>query len=439
MGEKFDISKGLAEREVIVARSQGNIKKFGSTGSAFIGRILSLDGSFGSKIRIDFSTSHCYLICGKRGYGKSYTMGTIIEEYSSMPEETRNEMSVVIYDTMGIFWTFKYPNLKETALLEKWNEKAKEIKVRVLIPKGVEEKYISRKIPYDGIISIKPRELEITDWIELFGLNFSDPMAAFISDSIRYVEDKKKGDYSLEDIKKAITESEVDDELKDTAGNLFTFAQSWGLFDPDGLEPGDIAKKGAITVLDVSSLPHSGGFSVKSLVLAVIGRKIYEARVLSRKAEELSELAQFGRVPEIKEAPEEIPITWLFIDEAHMFVPAHKRTIATDVILDEWIRQGRQPGLGLVLATQRPAALDSTVISQSDVIISMRLTAQEDIEALSKVRPSYMKDDFGSTIKRMGKEKGRALIIDDTSESHYIIQIKPRVSWHGGEESRALH
>ncbi len=165
--------------------------------------------------------------------------------------------------------------------------------MRVLIPKGVEKDYSSRGIPYDGIFSIKPGELEITDWIELFGLNVSDPLAAFISDVIREVEKTKGDGYSLENVVEMIGKEKAQDDLRSAARNLFTFAAGWGLFDPKGFTAGDIAKNGAISVVDVSSLPHSGRFSVKSLVLAVMGKKIYEARVLSRKAEELNILAQF--------------------------------------------------------------------------------------------------------------------------------------------------
>jgi hypothetical protein len=34
----------------------------------------------------------------------------------------------------------------------------------------------------------------------------------------------------------------------------------------------------------------------------------------------------------------------------------------------------------------------------------------------------------------MGSEKGVALLVDDTSESVHVIQVRPRVSWHGGAE-----
>ena len=106
-----------------------------------------------------------------------------------------------------------------------------------------------------------------------------------------------------------------------------------------------------------------------------------------------------------------MPMVWLFIDEAHMFLPREGTTPATDVLVNEWLRRGRHPGLSLVFATQRPAALHSDVISQSDIIICHRLTAQDDITALEAIRPTYMREGIGDALKKMGIEKGVALII----------------------------
>jgi hypothetical protein len=62
------------------------------------------------------------------------------------------------------------------------------------------------------------------------------------------------------------------------------------------------------------------------------------------------------------------------------------------------------------------------------------LTAQEDIDMLSMIRPTYMRGDIAESIKKMGHEKGVALLVDDTSESVHVIKVRPRVSWHGGGE-----
>ncbi len=129
---------------------------------------------------------------------------------------------------------------------------------------------------------------------------------------------------------------------------------------------------------------------------------------------------------------------YMFIDEAQIFLPREGENPATRVLVNEWLRQGRQPGLSIILSTQRPAALHSDVLSQSDIIICHRLTAQDDISALESIRPTYMRESIGDALRKMGMEKGVAFIIDDISEAAQVVRMRPRKSWHGGTEPSAL-
>jgi len=108
--------------------------------------------------------------------------------------------------------------------------------------------------------------------------------------------------------------------------------------------------------------------------------------------------------------------------------------LSKTVLIHEWMRQGRQPGLSLILATQRPGAIEPEVLSHCDIILCHRLTSQDDIDALRTIRPTYLQGDLGESLKKIGVEKGVALLVDDTSESVHVVQIRPRLSWHGGAE-----
>ena len=68
-----------------------------------LGRYLALDRSRGACVGMDALRPHAILICGKRGYGKSYTMGTIIEELMMLPQSIRSNIASLVIDTMGIF------------------------------------------------------------------------------------------------------------------------------------------------------------------------------------------------------------------------------------------------------------------------------------------------------------------------------------------------
>src|SRR3989344_5279585 len=48
----------------------------------------------------------------------SYTMGSIAEGLADLPREIKQNLSIVLLATMGIYWTMKYPNFQDAELLE---------------------------------------------------------------------------------------------------------------------------------------------------------------------------------------------------------------------------------------------------------------------------------------------------------------------------------
>ena len=72
------------------------------------------------------------------------------------------------------------------------------------------------------------------------------------------------------------------------------------------------------------------------------------------------------------------------------------------------------------------------------MIISHRLTAKADIEALKSIMQTYMLYDISKYISELPKLKGTAIILDDNSERLYKIRIRPRQSWHAGASPVAI-
>ena len=132
-----------------------------------------------------------------------------------------------------------------------------------------------------------------------------------------------------------------------------------------------------------------------------------------------------------------MPLVWLLIDEAHMFMPKDEENIALNILL-EWVRVGRQPGLGLILATQRPEKLHPDAISQCDIFVSHRMTSQPDIAAVGALRPTYMHADLDKLFAEMPRGKGFALVIDDNSEKTWMIKVRPRFSWDSSVTATAF-
>jgi hypothetical protein len=395
------------------------------TGTLNIGRYLALDKSFGADVCIDALRPHAILICGKRGYGKSYTMGTLIEELSLLSPEVKINITSLIIDTMGVFWTMRHANEKEAGLLARWGLKSQGFDVDVLVPAGSVKQYDDQHISVKSF-SISAAGLSGYEWCSLFGIAPVSPLGVLLFKTI-YELKESRSDYSLSDILDAVTE-DADTTILTAAQNYFRAARSWGIFDEKEFSIAGMLSGGKVVILDLSSLDNQ---NMRAITVKILGKKIYEERIKARRAYERIKMGDDS-------SEKGMPMVWMFIDEAHTFLPREGETSATGVLVNEWLRQGRQPGLSVVFATQRPAALHSDVMSQSDIIICHRLTAQDDITALEAIHPTYMREGISDYLKKMGTEKGVALIIDDISEAAHLVKMRPRKSWHGGEEPSAL-
>ncbi len=370
--------------------------------------------------------------------GKSYTLGTIAEELSQLPIEARKNIAPIIFDTMGIFWTMKYENEKEKNLLSEWDLKPKKLPVKVFVPHGYFNEFVDKGIPVDEPFALKISELSAEDWVLIFGLNIIEPAAVLIE---RVIYDlKNKGDFDISDIISRIR-GDVNSmpNEKNAALGLFEAATTWGVFSKKGEKETsikDLITPGTTTVLDLSVYNSVGAFNVRALVIGLVSRKLFNERMFSRKKEEV-ESVRHGSDYLSYAQEREVPLVWVFIDEAHEFLPREGKTSATDALI-QILREGRQPGLSLVLATQQPGQIHKDVMTQSDIVISHRLTAQPDIAALNEVMQTYLTENIRKYIDELPHLKGSAIILDDNSERIYPMRVRPRFTWHGGEAPSAV-
>jgi DNA helicase HerA-like ATPase len=407
-------------------RVLGNEENAGE-GLLFLGNYMALDHSRGAAVYLDALKPHAILICGKRGYGKSYTMGCILEELAFLPEPVKGNLGSLIIDTMGIFWTMKNPNISEEVRLKNWELTPSGLEIEVFVPAGKVDAYKKRNIEVKPF-SISIRELSGSQWCRVLKIEEVSPLGILL---VRIIESlREKGDpYSFEDVTSEIFLDERSDSAsKGAAENYFRAVKSWGLFSKEGTPLFELMAGGRTTVLDVSTLENE---NICAAAVSILAGRLYEERLEARR---IYEKKQMGEKLEDKE----FPLVWLFIDEAHIFLPAGRESLASEVLINRCLRQGRQPGLSLVLATQRPASLHPDVVSQSDLLICHRLTSSDDILALETSRPLYMQESLRAYLKKMGSERGAALIVDDHSESVHMVRIRPRRSWHGGGEPSAL-
>ena len=425
----------LSDKKSIVGRSPKDIEKYGFDGSGYIGKVLMSKGEkpvLGRKIFMDMTRPHLVLVCGKRGGGKSYTMAVLLEEFARLPFSVKNRISVITIDTVGIFWSLKFPDKKNQDTLADWDLKPSESDVRVLVPKGKLDFYTKKGLPVDGALTLKASELDAVEWMALFKLTWKDPEGVLITTVVEQVKEKLGSYYGIDELISAVKSNTESTKLtRQALTNRLKVAKTWGLIEKEGTRIRDIAKPGAITIIDVSAYRQAIGMEgTRDIIVALIGKKLFEERMLFRKEEEINLLKG-------KKRESAMPIVWMMIDEAHMFMPNDEQNLALQVLL-EWVRVGRQPGLSLLLATQRPNKLHPDAISQCDLFISHRMTSKPDIEAVAAIRPSYLHQDFDHMYSQMPKSKGYALIVDDNSEKIWMVKIRPRFSWDAGVTANAF-
>lgn len=429
--------------DIVIGRSESDIIKYGAEGTIWIGKQYIKMGetmSLANKVLMDVVRPHVILVTGKRGEGKSYSLAMMAEGIIDLPKNIAQNISMLFLDTMGIFWTMKFPNYREEALLAKWNIEPKGLEnVKIFVPGGKFDELHDAGIPVDEKFYLTTSDIGPLDWALTFGMQPTDPLGILISRVVTRL--LKRGQlYDIDDIIDEIkADEESDKDIKSAAITRFEAAKEWGLFTKEGTKIEDIIIGGAASVLDISIYTHIyGAFSIRALVIALFCKKILEQRETARKLEEKEDIEKgFAYFAEREIKKKRVPMIWIFIDEVHEFLPQEGETLATGPLL-QLIREGRQPGISVIAATQQPGKMNTDVLSQCDMVISHRVTSRMDIEALNTIMQTYITTTLTKLLDNMPRVKGCALILDQNQERVYSVQMRPRFSWHGGETPTAI-
>jgi len=386
---------------------------------------------------LSVSKNHSFIANGvvSHNSGKSYSIGAIAEAICTLPYEDAQNICSLMFDTMGIFWTMKFKNDKDKALLDDWGLKAQNVPVRIFAPFGYFSDYKDKGIPVDHEFAIKISELEADDWTSIFNLGFTDDIAVLIEDVISKLKEKES--YGFDDIKSMIRSKDASDDLKNSTIALFDAAKTWGFFSEEkGTKISEMIAPGQSTIIDLSMYSSIGTFNVRALIISIVCKKLFNERMNARRNEEI-QAVQHGIDYLHFKPTRDMPLVWIFIDEAHEFLVKDGKTPASDALI-QLLREGRQPGLSLVLATQQPGKIHTDAMTQADVVISHRVTAKPDLEALNEIMQSYLYEGIKTKLDNLPKLKGSAIILDDNSERIYPCRIRPRFTWHGGEAPSAV-
>ncbi len=429
---------------VVLGRSASFHRNYGQIGLGFVGAVSEssddiLTSLLGIPVYLDLVSPHVLFVAGKRGSGKSYTLGIVIEELARAMDRREIEVAAVVIDTVDVFRQMIDPNTEQQDALKKWGLDAQGVPISVYIPRKTytglpeEVRQKSRLMP----LAISPSELATSDWGYVLekGGQLSTTMDNLIGDVIEALrrgytlEDGKrmmqKPDFSIRDMIRCIEEHTSIGELYKPATRAALIqrlrrASRLGVFMPGGTSAQDLAVAGQVTVIDVAPL-GSDAEPVLAVLTNMLCRQVLAYRMAWTEDGE--------------SAREELPATWLIVDEAQTLVPRGGTTPAKDAIVS-YAKLGRRFGCSLILCTQQPSAVADEAISQADIVISHSLSHEADIRALQQRAPSYMPDSFKEKQFISGLPRGVAMVFDQITENRrgFIMQVRPRISKHGGSD-----
>ncbi len=416
-------------------------------------------------IRFDTSHAHVVGLFGKRGSGKSYTLGTLLEGLCTMePKNTiannSREVATMLFDTLGIFqWidiALDEKSQKETvqqqfAARRGWDFKSEPLDVAIWIPRGTRE---SNTPATHSEFTINCSAFAPEDWGYLLGLDiYQDRMGQLLNDAYVKVtsEGWHEGDsfhkpseaYSLAGLIHCV---ESDRELVSAYApetrralrqQLCTFQRN-PVFADNGTPLTDLLKPGRMSVIVMNKMSDE----LRLVVVAAFLRRLIASRVRASETEKtlrlVDNLSAHDTDAMNASLREAVPPTWVAIDEAQNILPSERATAATDVIV-KYVREGRNYGLSFVIATQQPTSVDPRILAQVDTLITHKLTVQSDIDYIRRNLKSNLPEEvkFANAVLSLDEllrslDIGQALISNTETDRAFMLDVRPRVSVHGG-------
>lgn len=199
--------------------------------TARLGHYRARDGSHGAPVDVDLDSPHAGLVVGKRGSGKSYTLGVLLEGVAAA-----DGLAPVVADPMGAFEPLAGADIDATVV---------EPRVRA--------------------DSLGPRA-----WCSLVGLSPERGAGALVWQAATERA-------TLSGMADWVADADADATARRAAANHLSLAASWGVFDADGLSLQGLCD-GGVTVLALDGVDSAPA----NAVLAAVASALYDARVAAR-------------------------------------------------------------------------------------------------------------------------------------------------------------
>jgi DNA helicase HerA-like ATPase len=433
----------------------------------FLGRLAESGPT--KDVWMDISREHVLAIVGKRGSGKSFTLGSFIEgQCTTLPETPINHISksraALLFDTLNIFQWMTAPVgaaassshhvQAQLTMLREWGLSERvELDVDLWVPAGFESRVTSSARTFQ----IRTWDMEVGDWAALLGVDaVQDIMGQLLAQVHEKVTrkgwsdadgapQKPRHEYSLDDLLSCLS-GDVDINRDYTPATIravrqrLSAYQSTALFGDLGTPLDQLVRPGRLSILLLSGIPDD-------LRLVIVGLTIRQLLFSRAEASEALKTLELGfakgererdRVQRVLAAAP--PKTWVFIDEAQNIFPSERHTSASEIFL-RFVREGRNFGLSLGFTTQQPSAIDSRIMAQVDTLIAHTLTVNKDLQTIltnlksrqpDSIYLKSIKTSLGDAIRQLAV--GQAFVSSTDAPRGLFIDVRPRMSVHGGFE-----
>jgi uncharacterized protein len=421
----------------------------GNKSRTLLGRLAELGPV--REIWLDLDGEHVIAIVGKRGSGKTHTLGVVVEGLSSASQGTGlskmdpgRQHALVVFDTLNLFqWVdlplkqAKGPNAqRQRELLTRWKLEPKAMEPTFWHPVG-SEPATAKSCPF----SINPADMDAQDWGRLLNVDIAaEPMGQLVNDVYARIQRRgARGNtadrYSVDDMlavlrsDPAIQGDYAPETIRGVRQRLSALARS-PLFDPSQPDWTAALKPGHAAVFLLGRVPED----LRSVLVFLVIRRLLESRSAA------SEAAKHAVLIGTSAPAEQVPPTWLVIDEAQNILPSRNATAAND-ILTRFVREGRNFGLSLAVTTQQPSSIDPRVMAQVDTLIAHTLTVRTDVNYILSNLKSADPDSIHLNTREVTLadslrllESGQCMVSAVDSPRLVFCDVRPRLTLHGGFE-----
>jgi uncharacterized protein len=408
-------------------------------------------------------------VVGKRGSGKSFTLGVIAEGLATTQDESilgrqQRRRAVLLLDPLDIYWTTRFSvSSSPNAEAQRHYTMAKSagltdlsFNVEAWVP-GEENRRPSDP-SWFRTLRMSVGSLGLDEWELLLEVNvLTDPMGQALVDALNVVRSvgyTREGEsipptneLDLADLVASLESAPLQGYHRETLRALrqrLRSIEATGLFAARGTTITELMVPGQLTLVLLERLTQS----YRSAVVGLLTRMLIDDRAQTAFAEK--RLALDPTVSDEDRAALQAvvdsgtPRAVVALDEAQAFlapgVPGPARALFVRLV-----KEGRNIGLSAVLATQQPSAVDQRVLSQVETFIAHQLVTEADIRAVRDNLKSPLGEAFtlgtethdgGGLFRQL--PPGQCLVsaadVSASPRRSILVTVRPRATVHGGIE-----